>query len=45
MGKQGKIRGGWKVEIGTFVAEKIETEKIPKEIKEVFKVIQSHVEL
>lgn len=43
--KQGKIRGGWKVEIGTFVAEKIETEKIPKEIKEVFKVIQSHVEL
>lgn len=42
---QGKICKGWKIEIGTYVANKIETEKIPKEIKGVFKSIQSRVEL
>lgn len=42
---RGKIRKGWKVEIGTYVAEKMETESIPSEIKDVFKYIKSRVEV
>lgn len=42
---QGKIRKGWKVEVGAYVAEKIETTKIPKEIQGVFKHIKSRIEI
>lgn len=42
---QERIRKGWKVEIGTYVAEKIETKNIPSEIKDVFKHIKSRVEV
>lgn len=41
---QGKIRKGWKVEIGTYVAEKMEIKNIHNEIKELFKYIKSRVE-
>lgn len=41
---QGKIRKRWKVEIGTYVAEKIEIKNIHREIKDVFNFIKSHVE-
>lgn len=40
-----KIRKGWKVDIGTFVAEKIETKNIPGEIGDLFKNIKSHAEI
>lgn len=40
-----KIRKGWKVEIGTYVAEKIEIKNIHNEIKELFKYIKSRVEV
>ncbi len=43
--RQNKIRKGWKVEIGTFVAEKMETKNIPGEIKDLFKNIKSRVEI
>jgi len=43
--RQNKIRKGWKVEIGTFVAEKMEAKNIPGEIKDLFKNIKSRVEI
>lgn len=41
----GKIRKGWKVEIGAYVAEKMEVKAIPAEIKTVFKYIKEKTEV
>lgn len=40
-----KIRRGWKIEIGTFIAEKWDTNKIDREIKGVFENIKSQTEM
>ena len=42
---QGKIRKGWKVDIGIYVAERIEPNKIPREIREVITAIKSRIEI
>ena len=39
-----KIRKGWKVEIGDYVARKMELRRIPREIKDLFERIKSQVE-
>lgn len=42
---QGRIRKGWKVEIGTYVAEKMGIKRIPSEMKNVFQYIKSRTEI
>ena len=42
---KGKICKGWKVEIGTYVSQRMEVKDIPKEIKDVCKYIKERTEI